>query len=199
MANLLNGWHRKEAARVPLKTVVPADPFGTTSKYRELRILLARPREQYVALCWLRRATDGSLSFGFSGRITVEHVGIAHNTGLALEVRGDPEQVTSPMNTRRNVHATLHPSGICQVRAEKNAPLFTHNLECRPARARPGESLRYGAPRFARHPSAPALPRATGLSASCGSRSSRCLRLPALHSNFRGGKCLTYIGREGQG
>jgi hypothetical protein len=42
-----------------------------------------------------------------------------------------------------------------------------------PPRARPWKTLRYGPPRFARRPSAPALPRATGPPAPSGTCSSR--------------------------
>ena len=122
----------KELTRVPLKPVVPTDPFGTSSRYRELRVLLVRPQAQHAALCWLRRATDGSLSFGFSASITIAHVGYARNTGRTLETRGEPQRVTSPLETRSNVHATLHPSGTCQVRAARHPPLFRYDIKWHP-------------------------------------------------------------------
>ena len=66
-----------------------------------------------------------------------------------------------------------------------------------PAARSIGETLRYGAPRFARHPFAPALPRSTGLPTSSGFLFINVLTPPALNTNFRGMKCLSYLGSEG--
>ena len=109
-----------------IRIVSPDDPAGKGNAYRTSRILIESGVGLH-AVCWMVRALDGSLSFGFSHDFTVAGLG----TG---KVNEDSELVPValsaisdvPHDHRIRPHVTLHSSGVCHIRTERHEPILQH-------------------------------------------------------------------------
>ena len=110
--------------RLLLHPVATTDAFGTAYKHRAFR-LLVDTNGSIRKVCWVLLERDGSVSVGLSDPgIVITEVGTAHvdATGWVSEVPDAPRQ-EMPASARTGPHVTLHRSGVCHVRANREKPI----------------------------------------------------------------------------
>ena len=92
--------------------------FGTTGKYRKTR-LLVRHQNTYFVLGWMQFASDGGFycQVHFTAPATVS--GIAWVEDGLLKPKTAVNITDLPESQRRDLHFTLHPSGVLHVRSGK--------------------------------------------------------------------------------
>jgi hypothetical protein len=104
------------------------NPFGTGEGHRRLRIVLKSPLGLHP-LCWLFRAIDGSLSFGFPKNFYAGYTGTGFFNKAGKLQRTTAENLEHiAMEKRISPHVTLHPSGICHLRTERHKPLVEYKI-----------------------------------------------------------------------
>ena len=114
--------------KVTFNWMNPRNPFGTGEAHRKMRVVLKSPIGLHP-LCWLFRAPDGGLSFGFPKNFYAGYTG----TGF-LKNAGELQRITADnlghmaIEKRISPHVTLHPSGICHLRTERHKPLVEYTL-----------------------------------------------------------------------
>lgn len=107
-----------------LHPIAAVDSFGTTYKHRAFRIL-ADTNESLRKVCWVVLEQDGSVSVGLSNpSMVITEVGTARvdSNGRVSEDPDAPGREFAA-SARTGPHVTLHRSGVCHVRANREAPL----------------------------------------------------------------------------
>src|SRR6266850_5885485 len=114
--------------RLPLHPTAATDPFGTGYKHRAFR-LLADTNGSLRKVCWVLLERDGSVSVGLSDPgIVIAEVGTAHvDAAGTVLATPDASGREVPASARTGPHVTLHRSGICHVRANRQSPLVEVN------------------------------------------------------------------------
>lgn len=113
-----------EMNQVRLDPVAANDPFGTGYKHRAFR-LVVHTGDSARKVCWVLLEHDGSVSIGLSDPgIVITEVGTARidSEGHMLAQPDEPVGAVS-LSARTGPHVTLHRSGVCHVRANRETPL----------------------------------------------------------------------------
>jgi hypothetical protein len=113
-----------ELGRFRLDPVAANDPFGTGYKHRACR-LLVKSGDLVRKVCWVVLELDGSVSLGLSDPcFVITEMGTARldSEGKVI-ARPDDAIDRVPLSARTRPHVTLHRSGVCHVRAQRETPL----------------------------------------------------------------------------
>ena len=110
--------------RLLLHPITSTDPFGTAYKHRAFR-LLVETKGSIRKICWVLLEQDGSVSVGLSDPgIVITEVGTAGVDATGRVSATPDERVQEiPISARTGPHVTLHRSGVCHVRANRETPL----------------------------------------------------------------------------
>jgi hypothetical protein len=111
--------------RLLMHPIAATDPFGTAYKHRAFR-LLADTNGSIRKVCWVLLERDGSVSVGLSDPgIVIAEVGTAHVDAMGtVSTTPDAPAREVPASARTGPHVTLHRSGVCHVRANRERPLI---------------------------------------------------------------------------